>query len=40
MERVLGYAPAELRGTDSFAHVHPEDLPLVREMFHNTVQQP
>jgi PAS domain S-box-containing protein len=40
MERVLGYTPAELRGTDSFAHVHPEDLAPVREMFQNTVQQP
>lgn len=40
MERVLGYAPAELRGTDSFAHVHPEDLPPVREMFQKAVQQP
>jgi PAS domain S-box-containing protein len=40
MERVLGYAPAELPGTNSFAHVHPEDLPPVREMFQRTVQQP
>ncbi|HXR47118.1 MAG TPA: PAS domain S-box protein [Candidatus Limnocylindrales bacterium] len=40
MERVLGYAPAELEGTDSFAHVHPEDLPPVREMFQKAVQQP
>jgi PAS domain S-box-containing protein len=40
MERVLGYPPAELPGTDSFAHVHAEDLPLVREMFQQAVQQP
>ena len=30
VERVLGYAPEELHGKDSFARVHPEDLPLVR----------
>ncbi len=40
MERVLGYAPAELQGADSFARVHPEDLPPVREMFQKVVQQP
>ena len=40
MERVLGYTPEELRGTDSFAHVHPEDLPPVRETFQEAVQQP
>ncbi|HUA38793.1 MAG TPA: PAS domain S-box protein [Candidatus Sulfopaludibacter sp.] len=40
MERVLGYTPAEMQGTDSFAHVHAEDLPLVRELFKKAVQQP
>ena len=30
IERVLGFSPEELHGTDSFQRVHPEDLALAR----------
>ena len=40
MERVLGYTPEELRGQDSFAHVHPDDLPRVRETFQLALDHP
>jgi PAS domain S-box-containing protein len=30
-ERILGYSPEELKGTSSFAQIHPDDLPRVQE---------
>jgi PAS domain S-box-containing protein len=39
-ERVLGYAPEALEGTDSLAHVHPDDLASVREALRNAIGQP
>jgi PAS domain S-box-containing protein len=33
IERVMGYKPEELRGQNYLAHVHPDDLPRVREAF-------
>ena len=40
MERVLGYAPEAIKGIDSLAHVHPEDMPLVRETLQDALAQP
>lgn len=39
MERVLGYAPEELKGTDAMAHVHPEDLESARLAFQGAIGQ-
>jgi len=40
IQRVLGYAPSELVGTDAFTHVLPEDLPPVRETIQDAVEHP
>ena len=40
LERVLGYPPEELKGTDALAHVHPEDLGSVREALQSAIGQP
>ncbi|HTQ52310.1 MAG TPA: PAS domain S-box protein [Candidatus Acidoferrales bacterium] len=40
MERVLGYTPEELKGTDSLAHVYPDDLPAVQEAVQDAIRQP
>jgi len=40
VERVLGFAPAELQGADAFAHVHPEDLLPVRGALHEAIEHP
>ena len=40
IERLLDYTPEELKGMDSLAHVHPEDLPSVREALQNAIGQP
>lgn len=37
VERLLGYDPATLVGTNAFAYVHPEDRPSVRRAFERTV---
>ncbi len=33
VERIMGYAPAELVGENAFKRIHPEDLPRVAAMF-------
>lgn len=33
VERILGYTPEELEGTDAFEHIHPEDLSMASEAF-------
>jgi two-component system sensor histidine kinase/response regulator len=33
IERILGYEPKEMLGTDAFQYVHPEDAERVRRMF-------
>jgi len=38
--RVLGYTPEELRGTDAFGRVHPEDLPSVTGMLQEAIGHP
>jgi PAS domain S-box-containing protein len=40
VERVLGYTPEVLRGTDSFARVHPEDLTPMRETLRDAIEHP
>src|SRR5208283_1132498 len=40
IERVLGYTPEELRGTNFLTHVHPEDLPLAKETFQFALDYP
>ncbi len=40
MERLMGYTPEELDGTDSFAHVHPEDLAPVLETLQEAIKHP
>jgi PAS domain S-box-containing protein len=40
IEHVLGYTPEELQGTGSFAQVHPEDLPSVRETIQDAIEHP
>jgi len=40
IERVLGLGAEELHGTDSFARVHPEDLPLVRGALQEAIENP
>ncbi len=37
VERVLGYAPEDLIGTDASRFMHPDDLPRVREAFDHAV---
>ena len=40
IERVLGYTSEELRGTDSFKYMHPDDLPLVQQTFQFAIEHP
>jgi len=40
MERVLGYTSEELRGTDSFRYIHPDDLPPARQMLQFALDHP
>ena len=40
VERVLGYAPEDLIGTDASRFMHPDDLPRVREAFDHAVAAP
>ena len=40
IERVLGYTPEELRGTDSFKHVHPDDLSRARQTLQLAIDHP
>jgi PAS domain S-box-containing protein len=40
VERVLGFRSGERTGTDSFSQVHPDDLPMAREMFAALLAQP
>ncbi len=40
IERVLGYTPEELRGTDAFSHVFSEDLPPVRKALNEAIEYP
>jgi PAS domain S-box-containing protein len=40
VERVLGFRPGERTGISAFFHVHPEDLPMVRERFAALVDRP
>ena len=37
---MLGYTPEELRGTDSFKHVHSDDLALVRQTLQLAIDHP
>lgn len=37
VERILGYAPADLVGTNAFEYVHPEDAAAAREAFERTL---
>jgi PAS domain S-box-containing protein len=39
-EHVMGYAPRELLGQKAFAHIHPEDQPLVVKSFESVLQNP
>jgi PAS domain S-box-containing protein len=39
-ERVLGYKPAEIIGTSSFAKTHPDDLQLATEFFTDVLASP
>jgi len=39
-ERVLGYAPRDLVGTDAFAFFHPEDVDRMRARFHEVSRTP
>ena len=36
-ERILGYKPAELVGTNTFDYLHPDDVDAVRERFTETI---
>ena len=40
VERVLGYDPAQMLGSDAFQYVHPEDLDRVRKIFQQSLGQP
>jgi diguanylate cyclase (GGDEF)-like protein/PAS domain S-box-containing protein len=40
IERVLGYAPEELIGTDPFALIHPDDVAAVRGLFEESLRRP
>lgn len=40
IERVLGYAPADLIGENAFEYIHPEDRPAVAEEFEAAVADP
>lgn len=40
VEKVLGYTPEELLGTDAFALLHPDDAPRVRDAFALALRTP
>jgi diguanylate cyclase (GGDEF)-like protein/PAS domain S-box-containing protein len=40
VQRVLGYAPEELIGTDPFALIHPDDVGAVRSLFEESLRRP
>ncbi|WP_348609655.1 PAS domain S-box protein [Halobaculum rarum] len=40
VERVLGYTPENLQGTDAFEHIHPEDLAASSDAFADLLEQP
>ncbi|QZP39185.1 hybrid sensor histidine kinase/response regulator [Halobaculum magnesiiphilum] len=40
VERVLGYQPKELEGTDAFEHVHPADLSTASDAFADLLEHP
>jgi PAS domain S-box-containing protein len=40
VERLLGYTPDELIGTDAFEHVHPDDVEQVEEDFETKLDNP
>jgi PAS domain S-box-containing protein len=40
IEHVLGYTPEELRGTDSFKHVHSDDLAITRQTLQLAIDDP
>ena len=40
VQRVLGYAPEELIGTDAFALIHPDDVAAVRDVFEEALRRP
>jgi len=37
-ERILGYDPDDLVGTDAFEHIHPDDVAGARETFESVIQ--
>lgn len=39
-ERVMGYKPEELVGTNSFGHLHPEDARRISEVFRDHMSEP
>jgi PAS domain S-box-containing protein len=40
IRRMLGYSPSELLGHNAFDYVHPDDLPRVRKVFDESVEDP
>lgn len=40
VERLLGYAPGEMDGSNSFDRVHPEDAPRLRSIFQRGLEHP
>ena len=40
VERVLGYEPDDLVGTNGFASVHPDDIPMAQSMFTELLSTP
>jgi len=40
VERVLGYTPEDLEGTDAFEHIHPEDLSAASDAFADVLEHP
>jgi len=38
--RILGYTPEERMGRNGFEHIHPDDLPQVRQTFTRAIQHP
>jgi PAS domain S-box-containing protein len=40
IQRILGYHPDELVGNNAFDYVHPEDRPIVQQIFEEALQTP
>jgi PAS domain S-box-containing protein len=40
VEQVMGYAPAELIGQKTYAHIHPDDVPSVTQSFETVLANP